>query len=76
MSSFNVGDKVSFTLCVRTRHGFSIRSRDGRIAEIRNDTAIVIYRAERYEVPVSDLRHFGKTTALTEAFSNKGDCDE
>lgn len=74
-SKFNVGDKVSFTLCVTTRHGFSIKSRDGKIVELYDDSAMVKYRGKNYTVPLCDLRPTNVASALTEAFM-KGVSDE
>lgn len=67
---FIVGDRVSFTIRRVTSKGISISSRDGRIAEISEDTAVVIYRKKRFRVLLGDLRKVGSPSALTEAFIN------
>jgi len=69
-NTLKIGDRVSFTYIVKKSSGFSIKSRDGKIAQIHDDFSIVSYRGKRIEVPVSELRHIGTPSALTEAFNH------
>ncbi|MBM96506.1 MAG: hypothetical protein CMI09_11765 [Oceanospirillaceae bacterium] len=69
---FKVDDRVSFTITTVTKQGMKISSREGRIEEISDDNAVVVYRKKRFNVPLVDLRLVGQRSALTEAFLNMG----
>jgi hypothetical protein len=67
---FKVGDRVSFTMTRKTSECIKISSRDGRIAAISDDTAVVAYRNKKFIRPLSGLRPVGHQSALTEEFLN------
>lgn len=67
---FKVDDRVSFTMTRVTSNDMKISSREGRIAEISESEAVVLYRKQRFDVPLTDLRPVGSPSALTEAFMN------